>query len=38
MPFVAQVANEDWDEFAEGLYDLFACGPCGVAATSYQQT
>jgi hypothetical protein len=38
MPFVAQLSNEDYEEFAEGIYYLFACGPCGVAATCYEQS
>lgn len=38
MPFVAQLSNEDCEEFAEGIYSMFACPECGVAATGYQQS
>lgn len=38
MPFVAQVSNEDCQEHAEGIYYMFACPECGVAATTYQQS
>ena len=38
MPFVAQISNGDWDEYAKGIYHMFVCRDCGVAATSYQQS
>ena len=38
MSFVAQVSNEDLDEHAEGIYYMFVCRGCGVAATNYQQS
>lgn len=38
MPFIGQISNEDCREFGEGIYYLFACGRCGVAATNYQQS
>jgi hypothetical protein len=38
MPFVAQLSNEDYQECGEGLFYLFACQACGVAATGYQQS
>ncbi len=38
MPCVGQVSWEDMDEFAEGMTYAFLCLPCGVAATTYQQT
>ncbi|MEO6811868.1 MAG: DUF1963 domain-containing protein [Isosphaeraceae bacterium] len=38
MPFVAQISNDDLDESSEGIYYMFACRGCGVAATSYQQS
>jgi hypothetical protein len=38
MPFIAQLANEDIEEYGEGIYYLFACTDCGVAATGYQQS
>lgn len=38
MPFVAQLSNEDIEEGAEGIYSIFACRECGVAATGYQRT
>lgn len=38
MPFIAQLSNEDHEEYAEGIYYLFACGRCGVAATNHQQS
>jgi hypothetical protein len=38
MPFVAQISNDDLDEDSEGIYYLFACRGCGVAASSYQQS
>ncbi len=38
MPFICQLSNEDYEEYAQGIYYLFACGRCGVAATNYQQS
>lgn len=38
MPFVAQVSNEDIEEYGEGIYYAFACLGCGVAAVGYQQS
>lgn len=38
MPCIGQVSWEDMDEFAEGMTYAFLCLPCGVAATTYQQT
>jgi hypothetical protein len=38
MPFVAQISDDDLDEDSEGIYHLFACRGCGVAATNYQQS
>lgn len=38
MPFIAQLSNEDIEEYGEGIYYMFACTDCGVAATSYQQS
>jgi hypothetical protein len=38
MPFIGQLSNEDYEDYGEGIYYLFACGRCGVAATSYQQS
>ena len=38
MPFVAQLSNADYQEYGEGIYYLFACPDCGVAATGYQQS
>lgn len=37
MPFLGQVAFEDWDD-GEGVFYLFLCLPCRKAATHYQQT
>lgn len=37
MPFLGQISNEDFME-AEGIYYTFHCVPCGVTATTYQQT
>jgi hypothetical protein len=38
MPFVAQLSNEDYEKYGEGIYYMFACVRCGVAATQYQQS
>lgn len=38
MPFLGQVAFEDWEEYGEGVFYLFLCLPCKKAATLYQQT
>lgn len=38
MPFVTQVACEDIQQYGEGIYYLFLCRGCGVAASTYQQT
>ena len=38
MPFVAQISNDDLDEDSEGIYYMFVCRDCGVAATNYQQS
>jgi hypothetical protein len=38
MPFIAQLSNEDIEEYGEGIYYMFACTDCGVAATGYQQS
>ncbi len=38
MPFIAQLSNEDIEEYGEGIYYMFACTGCGVAATCYQQS
>jgi hypothetical protein len=38
MRFIAQVAREDLEEYGEGVYYVFLCQSCKVAATSYQQT
>jgi hypothetical protein len=38
MVFIAQMSNEDYDQYAEGIYYAFLCRTCLVAATHYQQT
>ncbi len=38
MPFLAQLSAEDCEERGEGIYYMFACRECGVAATGYQQS
>jgi hypothetical protein len=38
MLFIGQLSNEDYQQYAEGIYYLFVCGRCGVAATGYQQS
>lgn len=38
MPFVGQISNEDFLEFAEGIYYAFHCPKCNVSATGYQQS
>jgi hypothetical protein len=38
MPMIGQVAMGDVLELGEGITYAFYCAPCGVAATTYQQT
>jgi hypothetical protein len=38
MPFLAQLDRTDVEEYGEGIYYMFFCKECGVAATSYQQS
>ena len=38
MMFVGQLSNEDFEEYAEGIYYGFVCKECMIAATTYQQT
>lgn len=38
MPFLAQIAGEDWQNSLEGSFYVFLCPSCGKAATLYQQT
>ena len=38
MIFIAQLAVEDLEEYGEGIYYLYLCRSCGVAATHYQQS
>lgn len=38
MPFIAQLDLGDVEKHGEGTYYAFRCGPCGLAATCYQQT
>ena len=38
MPFLAQIAGEDWQDSLEGSFYTFLCSPCRKAATLYQQT
>ncbi len=38
MMFVGQISYEDIDQHGEGMTYASVCHPCGVAATTYQQT
>ena len=38
MTFVAQISNEDIDDYSEGMYYNFICTDCIITATNYQQT
>jgi hypothetical protein len=38
MLFIAQLSNEDFQEYGEGIYYIFICKECKVAATAYQQS
>ena len=38
MSFVGQISNEDFMEYAEGIYYAFLCTGCGITATNYQQS
>ncbi len=38
MFFVVQLDNEDIQDCGEGIYFMFLCRECGVAATRYQQS
>lgn len=38
MTFVGQIANEDCEEFSEGIHYFFLCSPCMITSTVYQQT
>lgn len=38
MMFISQIHIADIEEYGEGMYYMFLCRECGVAATTYQQT
>jgi hypothetical protein len=38
MPFVGQIDFGDCTQCGEGIYHMFCCRNCGVAATTYQQS
>lgn len=38
MFFIAQLSNEDFQKYGEGIYYIFLCKPCKIAATTYQQS
>lgn len=38
MFFVGQLSNEDFQEYGEGIYYIFLCKTCKIAATTYQQS
>jgi hypothetical protein len=38
MRFIAQLAPDDFEEYAEGMYYVHWCDDCRVTATTYQQT
>lgn len=38
MIFLAQISNEDIDEYGEGIYYSYICPDCQITATNYQQT
>jgi Domain of unknown function (DUF1963) len=38
MPFVAQLAGEEVEEFGEGMFYAFCCIGCKQACTTYQQS
>jgi hypothetical protein len=38
MMFLAQVSNEDIEEYGEGIYYSYICPSCNITATNYQQT
>jgi hypothetical protein len=38
MPFIGQLSNGDYQEYGEGIYYIFICKKCKVAATGYQQS
>jgi hypothetical protein len=38
MKFIAQISNEDIDEYGEGMYYSYICSDCKITATNYQQT
>jgi hypothetical protein len=38
MPFVGQFSVADVEKFGEGIYSMFLCDDCGIAATGYQQS
>ena len=38
MTLIAQLSNEDLDEYGEGIYYSYLCSSCNITATNYQQT
>lgn len=38
MPFLAQIDLGDIDDYGEGIYYVFHCRECDIAATGFQQT
>jgi hypothetical protein len=38
MPFIGQLSNEDFQKYGEGIYYIFLCKTCKIAATTYQQS
>lgn len=38
MTFIAQISNEDIDEYGEGIYYNYICTDCMITGTNYQQT
>ena len=38
IPFLAQIALEDLEEYGQGIYSMFLCEDCQITATVYQHT
>lgn len=38
MTFVAQISNEEIEQYSEGTYYMYVCCECNISATNYQQT
>jgi len=38
MTFIAQISNEEIEEYTEGTYYIYFCSDCNISATNYQQT